>query len=162
MTRPDNTRYLRAAAQARHDRALQRAHDAVRSLDRRGQPITFTTVAATAHVSRAWLYRQLDLRTAIITHRQRTSPGNVPAAQRATAESTTARLDALRAEIERLRSASPPTPKHALPAAQRASTDSLRQRLDTLNDEITRLRKENQILRDQLARQLGQRRTTAT
>jgi TolA-binding protein len=68
----------------------------------------------------------------------------------------------IRAEIERLRSASPPTPKHALPAAQRASTDSLRQRLDTLNDEITRLRKENQILRDQLARQLGQRRTTAT
>ncbi len=121
MTRPDNTRYLRAAAQARHDRALQRAHDAVRSLDRRGQPITFTTVAATAHVSRAWLYRQLDLRTAIITHRQRTSPGNVPAAQRATAESTTARLDALRAEIERLRA-------------------------------------ENAILRDHVARALGQRR----
>lgn len=68
----------------------------------------------------------------------------------------------MRAEIERLRAATPPAPKHALPAAQRATADSLRQRLDTLNDEITRLRKENQTLRDQLARQLGQRRTTAT
>lgn len=68
----------------------------------------------------------------------------------------------IRGEIERLRAATPTATKHALPAAQRASTDSLRQRLDTLNDEITRLRKENQTLRDQFARQLGQRRTTAT
>ena len=62
MTRADNTHHLRLAAQARHDHALQRAHDAIRTLDRRGQPITFTTVAATAHVSRSWLYRQPELR----------------------------------------------------------------------------------------------------
>jgi hypothetical protein len=103
MTRTDNTRYLRLAAQARHDQAVQRAHDAIRTLDRYGHPITFTTVAATGHVSRTWLYRHPELR-ALIANRQRTRPGaNIPAAQRATTESTTARHDALRAEIEHLR-----------------------------------------------------------
>jgi hypothetical protein len=103
MTHADNTPHLRAAAQARHDRALQRAHDAVRLLDRQGQPITFTAVAATAHVSRSWLYRQPDLRAAISSHRHATAGVAVPAAQRASTESNNARLDTLRLEIERLR-----------------------------------------------------------
>ena len=102
MARADNTRYLRLAAQARHDQAVRRAHDAIRTLDRHGQPITFTTIAATAHVSRAWLYRHPELRTVIANHHQ-THPGAVPAAQRATTESNTARIDALRLEIEHLR-----------------------------------------------------------
>ena len=120
MTRADNTRYLRLAAQARHDQAIQRADDAIRTLDRLGQPITFTTVAAAAHVSHAWLYRHPELRALIANHHQ-THPGAVPAAQRATTESNTARLDALRLEIEHLRA-------------------------------------ENAILRDHVARALGQRR----
>lgn len=44
------------------------------------------------------------------------------------------------------------------PAAQRASNESLRQRLDAARAEITHLRAENTRLRDQLARQLGERR----
>jgi hypothetical protein len=102
MSRADNTHYLRVAAQARHDRAVQRTHDAIRTLDRRGQPITYTTVAVTAHVSRSWLYRQPELR-ALITDHPPTRPGAIPTAQRATAESNSARLDALRLEIDHLR-----------------------------------------------------------
>jgi Family of unknown function (DUF6262) len=120
MTRADNTRYLRLAAQARHDQAVQRAHDAIRTLDRHGQSITFTTVADTAHVSRTWLYRNPELR-ALIAHHQTGHPSNIPAAQRATTESNAARIDALRLEIEHLRA-------------------------------------ENAILRDHVARALGQRR----
>lgn len=41
-------------------------------------------------------------------------------------------------------------------AAQRASTDSLRQRLEATRAEITHLRAENNRLRNQLARQLGE------
>jgi Family of unknown function (DUF6262) len=120
MTRPDNTRYLRVAAQARHDQADQRTRDAIRSLHQRRQPITYTAVAAAAHVSRTWLYRQPELRALIADHQQ-PRPGAIPATQRATTESTTARLDALRVEIEHLRA-------------------------------------ENAILRDHVARALGQRR----
>jgi Family of unknown function (DUF6262) len=121
MTRADNTRYLRLAAQARHAEALQRTRDVIRALDRHGGPITFTAVAAAARVSRAWLYRQPELRAAIANHRRPHTAAAIPAAQRATPESTKARLDALHAEIEHLRA-------------------------------------ENAILRDHVARALGQRR----
>lgn len=71
------------------------------------------------------------------------------------------REPAIRAEIERLR-ALPPTESPRVPLAQRASSESLHQRLDALHDEVILLRHENRALRDQLARRLGQQRTTAT
>jgi len=66
------------------------------------------------------------------------------------------RQDQIRDLISQLRQQRPPAA--ALPA-QRASTSSLSQRLDTARAEITRLRAENRSLRDQIARQLGLRRT---
>ncbi len=47
----------------------------------------------------------------------------------------------------------------AIPASQQATPASLRQRLDDVKDEIARLRAENAVLRDQLARRLGEERT---
>ena len=88
-----------------------------------GQPVTFTTVAREAGVSRGWLYTQPDLRDT----------------------------------ITRIRAALPVAP--SLPSAQRTTPASLRQRLDDTRHEITRLRAENALLRDQLARQLGDERT---
>jgi Family of unknown function (DUF6262) len=128
MSRADNTRYLRVAAQARHDHALQRAHDAIRTLDRHGEPITFTSVAATAGVSRPWLYRQPDLRALIARHAS-SRPTSIPAAQRATAESNAARLDALRLEIEHLRTENAALRDHVSRALgqRRAHPDPLRQ-----------------------------------
>jgi hypothetical protein len=46
------------------------------------------------------------------------------------------------------------------PHAQRASAESLRQRLDAARDDITRLRADNAALREQLARSLGEQRTS--
>ncbi len=102
MTHADNTHHLRAAAQARHEQLLQRTRDTIRALDRSGQPITFTGVALAAHVSRAWLYRQPQLRATILNHR-RPDHSPIPAVQRATPQSIAARLDALHIEIEHLR-----------------------------------------------------------
>jgi hypothetical protein len=45
-----------------------------------------------------------------------------------------------------------------VPSVQRASPASLRQRLDDAKDEVARLRAENLVLRDQLARRLGEQR----
>ena len=120
MIHADNTHHLRAAAQARHDQLLQRTTDTIRALDQSRRPITFIGVALAAHVSKAWLYRQPELRTTILNHR-RPDHSPIPAAQRATPQSITARLDALHIEIEHLRT-------------------------------------ENTILRDHVARTLGQRR----
>lgn len=118
----DNTRFLVQASAARHLSTMRRARAAIERLDRGGKPISFAAVASAAGVSRAWLYRQPEVR----------------------------------ASIERLRSSRPPAT--SAPSAQRATLDSVRQRLDATRDEIARLRVENAALRDQLARNLGERR----
>ncbi len=104
MTRADNTRYLAQAAAGRHHATLTRATNAIEYLDRSGQPVTFSAVAAAAGVSRTWLYRNPGIRDLIT--RLRSSPtrtASTAAAHRATVESLRARLGAARQEISRLR-----------------------------------------------------------
>jgi len=60
----------------------------------------------------------------------------------------------LRDAISRLRRERPTAT--SVPSVQRTSPASLRQRLDESRDEIARLRAENGVLRDQLARRLGE------
>lgn len=122
--RADNTAALVRAAHQKHEVLLKRATDALRVLDRAGEPISFHSVASAASVSRSWIYRQ---------------PG-------------------LRAEIDELRRTQQRSPSSALPLAQRASAESLQRRLQAGTDEIRRLREENDRLRDQNARLLGDRR----
>jgi hypothetical protein len=104
--RADNTRHLRQAARARHESTVARAQQALRQLDRSGQPITFRSVAAAARVSRAWLYRQPDLRNTVEQLRAQqassTAP-RLPAAQRTSDESRQRRLEALHDDNTRLR-----------------------------------------------------------
>jgi hypothetical protein len=104
MSRADNTRYLVQAAADRHQATLAKASQAIERLNRSGQPITFSAVAAAAGVSRAWLYRNPGIRDLITRLRSQPSrPATTPAARRATAESLHARLDSAREEITRLR-----------------------------------------------------------
>ena len=122
MTRADNSAHLRRAAEQRQKAALERARAALRSLDAARQPISFASVARQARVSRNWLYRQPELRVAILSCRSRPRSG----------------------------------PR--LPSAERAGRDSLKERLDAARGELARLRAENDGLRDQVARLLGERR----
>jgi hypothetical protein len=104
MTRADNTRHLAQAAASRHQATLTKASSTIERLDRSGQPVTFSAVAAAAGVSRTWLYRNPSIRDLITRLRTEPSqPASTPAAQRATAESLRARLDAARQEVTRLR-----------------------------------------------------------
>ncbi len=86
---PDRIERLRESAQRRHDATLRQAEDALKRLDRRGEPVTFRRVAEVAGVSRSWLYRQDDLRQQISRLREASSTRThtVPATQRATDES---------------------------------------------------------------------------
>jgi hypothetical protein len=104
MNRADNTRYLAQAAAERRQASLSKATSAIERLDRSGQRVTFSAVAAAAGVSRAWLYRNPGIRDLI--SRLRCEPAreaSTPAGQRASADSLRARLDAARQEISRLR-----------------------------------------------------------
>lgn len=67
----------------------------------------------------------------------------------------------MRAQIEHLRASSTGT-EPGVPARERASRESLRGQLEALRLELAELRRHNKALRDQLARRLGEDRTTAT
>jgi hypothetical protein len=100
----DNSSFLAEANARRHDAALAAAHDAIERLTRQAQPISFATVAQAAAVSRAWLYRQAEIRDLITRLRAgtlATPPARV--AHRASTDSLRQRLDAARIEIARLR-----------------------------------------------------------
>ncbi|MBO0748549.1 MAG: hypothetical protein J2O47_09355 [Acidimicrobiaceae bacterium] len=101
----DRVQRLREAAQARHEATLRRAEDTLRQLANKGGPITFRSVAEKAGVSRAWLYRQDQLRRQIDQLRgtPTSRAPSVPAAERATADSLRQQLRAHRSEIARLR-----------------------------------------------------------
>jgi len=86
---------LAAAAARRHELTRSRAIQALRELDRAGAPITFTSVATAARISRSWLYTQPDIRDQIQHQRDtttRTPAAAIPARQRATDASLRSRL----------------------------------------------------------------------
>jgi len=121
MATTDQLIPLEAANARKQQLALTAARDAIAELQRSGSAVSFAAVAATAGVSRNWLYNQPHLREL----------------------------------IGRLRSSTPP------PAidAERAGTESLRRITDALRLELDQLRHENKNLKDQLARQLGIKRS---
>ena len=103
MRRADNSAFLAQANARRHQAALSAAHHAIEQLQRQGRPVTFSTVAQSAGVSRGWLYRQDQIRDLISQQRALKPPATPLTTQRATADSLRQRLDAARAEITRLR-----------------------------------------------------------
>ena len=106
--RADNSAHIIAAARRRSDDARRRAVTALRRLDADGQPVTFSTVASAAGVSRSWLYAQDDLREQIgrLRTRQQQAPSSppVPDRQRATPASLLRRLEAATVRIRVLES----------------------------------------------------------
>jgi hypothetical protein len=96
---------LRVATDARSLAAEQRARQALADLDRRGSPISFQAVATEAGVSRAFLYAHPQLRGAIeqLRDQHQHAPSRLPARQRASEQSTRARLRGTLEENKRLR-----------------------------------------------------------
>ena len=104
--RADNSGHIIAAARRRAGDARRKAAAALRRMDASGQPVTFSTVAATAGVSRSWLYAQDDLRGQIerLRARQQQAPAapQIPDRQRATSASLLRRLEAATVRIRAL------------------------------------------------------------
>ncbi|MDP9888590.1 transposase [Pseudarthrobacter enclensis] len=108
--RADNSRYIRQAAERRHELTRSKAVAALRELENQGDAVTFEAVAAVAGVFRSWLYTQTDLRADIIGLRDDRPPQPRASRSSASTGSVRARLTAslernreLTAEIERLR-----------------------------------------------------------
>jgi hypothetical protein len=93
--RSDNSIHLVTAARQRHELTRAKALAALHELDRTGKPITFSTVADAAGVSRSWLYAQTDVKDEIRRLRAHNQPPatQTPPRQRASDDSLRQRLD---------------------------------------------------------------------
>jgi AraC-like DNA-binding protein len=91
---------LAASAQQRSRDTRQRAVTTIRRLDKAGLPLTMTTVAQAAGVSRSWLYRQPDLHLEIARHRH--PAPTLPRPERASSDSQHQRIENMHDEIRRL------------------------------------------------------------
>ncbi len=91
---------LAAAAEQRSRDTRQRAVTAIRRLDKDGLPLTMTTVAKVAGVSRSWLYRQTDLHFEIARHRH--PAPTLPRPEQASSDSQHQRIENMTDEIRRL------------------------------------------------------------
>lgn len=104
MTHERNVEGLRKNAQLRHQQAVRRAEEGIRSLLQQRRPINFNTVAEVAQVSTAWLYQQGELRQRIEHLRQEPRPSPLPSKTRSDASKdallTTLRLRVKRVEAE--------------------------------------------------------------
>jgi Family of unknown function (DUF6262) len=106
MQRPErNTTGLAKAGDRRSERAVERARQAVRRLDRAGEPVSFQSVAREAGVSRQFLYGHDQLRREIERLRAAhlEAAEAIPPAQRAGEASLKARNQMLLDENRRLR-----------------------------------------------------------
>jgi hypothetical protein len=99
MTPTDNAAILTRATARRRQATLAAARDAIERLGREGRRVS---VGGAAGVSRAWLYRDPEIRN-LIEQLRGTPQTTTRDAHRASADSLRQRLDAARADITRLR-----------------------------------------------------------
>jgi uncharacterized membrane protein len=107
MTQADRTARLIQHARTRHEQALERARDALAALVASGDTVTIAALAATARVSRSWIYAQPALRDQIEQlggNPPRPGPSDRQAAgTRASTESLRRRLALAHQRIQQLR-----------------------------------------------------------
>ena len=91
---------LAAATQERSQDTRERAVTTIGRLDKQGLPLTMTTVAKAAGVSRSWLYRQPGLHLEITRHRH--PAPTLPRPERAGTNSQNQRIENMHDEIRRI------------------------------------------------------------
>lgn len=97
MAHQRNTDGLRQTAQARSQAALQRTEAAITLLLKENRPVNFSTVAHTAQVSTAWLYKHEPIKRRILELRAAKTPG---AGTRPKVQTSDASKDAMIAALQ--------------------------------------------------------------
>lgn len=136
---------LQEAAAQKAQEATERVEKALERMLKQNQKINFQTVAHSANVSTAYLYKYPELKTRIITLRDQQKNQSKPKqAPVASDNSKTVMINALREETRRLRSE-----MSELRRANESLTGRLYQ-IQSSNDLTERLKIENESLKSQL------------
>lgn len=98
-----NTEGLAQVAQEKRKETFERLEKGIQSLIKERKVINFNTVAAAAGVSKAWLYREPEVKARIEQLRKQATPKKeVPAAQKASDASKDALIKTLRERIKKI------------------------------------------------------------
>ncbi|PSN13301.1 hypothetical protein C7293_16505 [filamentous cyanobacterium CCT1] len=98
-----NVKGLRESAKRKRDQALEKVEAGIKKLVKEQRPINFNTVAEASAVSKAWLYKQPEVRQRI--EYLRSQPGSrqkPPPKHRASDESLKAIIQTLKSRVKRL------------------------------------------------------------
>ena len=101
MNKDRNIDGLLKSAQDKREQAIKRANMAINELEKNNSPITFANVARQGNVSKAWLYREDNIRKKIDLLRQNNGRSNI---QKNNAGNSNARIDVLKKKIQTLES----------------------------------------------------------
>lgn len=171
MTHPRNTAGLKENAEMKRQATLAKAETAIQRLIGENQPITFDGVAQAAGISRAWLYKEPEMRARLLSLRSQNQPRpSVPTVQRATDASKDAMLYALREQVRKYRKENEEVKRQievayglvqaAQPNGQMEDLQKLKDQNEELREKLTgytgieeeneRLRKQNQSLMNEI------------
>jgi Family of unknown function (DUF6262) len=99
-----NTSGIKLAADKKRQDAFERADKGIKQLIKDKRPINFESVAEVSNVTRAWLYKQPELRSRIESLReQQGTKQQLPPEQRASDKSKDAMIATLREQNKKLR-----------------------------------------------------------
>jgi Family of unknown function (DUF6262) len=104
LGRERNTDGIKAAAEHKRQEAISRTEAGIKQLVKEKRPVNFETVSEASGVTRAWLYKQPDLRDRIETLRAQQLPKKeLPPALRASDKSKDTLIAELRKQNKELR-----------------------------------------------------------
>lgn len=139
-----NVEGLRQNAQKKRQQAIEQTNQAIKQLVKDGKVINFETVAEVAQVSKAWLYKELDIKTRIEQLRaQGTKPSPQQGRPKASDESKNALICTLRERVKKLEAEVRDLRKqNEVAYGQVIEVNSLRQQVGRLQAENDRLRQQ--------------------
>lgn len=142
MARQTNVEGLRKNAQKKRQEALEKVDKGIQQLIKEKRTINFNTVATASGVSKAYLYKEPDIKARIEKLRQKyTGPKKLPVKQRASDGSKNAIIQTLRERIKKLEAENRELRRqNEVSGGQMLLVSELRQKLARCKAENERLR----------------------
>ncbi len=164
MTVERNVDGLRGNAQRKRQEAFKKVEQGIKKLIKEGQVINFNAVAKASGLSKAWLYKEPEIKARIEHLRENNSQTKeIPAKQRSSDASKDAIIKTLKERIKRVEAENRGLrDQHEAIYGRILQASELEQRFERLEAENTRLKKELEVCLSQSTNRLASEKSSLT
>ena len=157
MTVERNVDGLRGNAQRKRQEAFEKVEQGIQKLIKEGQVINFNTVAKASGLSKAWLYKELEIKVRIEHLRENSSKAKeIPPKQKSSDASKDAIIKTLKERIKKLEAENRGLrDQHEAIYGRILQASEIEQRLERLEAENTRLKEELEECRSRSTKSLA-------